>query len=79
MIPDELKGVLSQNPNIMSGSICFVGTRIPVKILLDNHREGVPIVEFMDAYPDISSDQIQAVLDWQDKQSKVVLGIEVAS
>lgn len=79
MIPQELVGVLSQNPNIMSGSICFVGTRIPVKILLDNHREGVSIVEFMDAYPDISSDQIQAVLDWQDRQAKIVLGLEVAS
>ena len=79
MIPHELVGVLSQNPNIMSGSICFVGTRIPVKILLDNHREGVSIVEFMDAYPDISSEQIQAVLDWQDRQAIIVLGLEVAS
>jgi uncharacterized protein (DUF433 family) len=79
MIPDELKGVLSQNPDIMSGSICFVGTRIPVKMLLDNHREGVSIIEFMDAYPDISSEQIQAVLNWQDHQTKVILGLEVAS
>lgn len=79
MIPTELSGVLSQNPNIMSGSICFTGTRIPVKILLDNHREGVPILEFMDAYPDITSEQIQAVLDWQDKQTRIVLGLEAAS
>jgi uncharacterized protein (DUF433 family) len=79
MIPRELAGVLTQNPNIMSGSICFAGTRIPVKILLDNHREGVSIVEFMDAYPDVSSEQIQAVLDWQDRQTKTVLGIDVAS
>ncbi|HLO98143.1 MAG TPA: DUF433 domain-containing protein [Fimbriimonas sp.] len=79
MIPRELIGVLSQNPNIMSGSICFTGTRIPVKILLDNHREGVSIVEFMDAYPDILPEQIQAVLDWQDRQSKAALGIDVAS
>ena len=78
MIPDELTGVLSQNPNIMSGSICFVGTRIPVKILLDNHRQGVPMQEFMDDYPDLSVEQIQAVLDWQDKQTRAALGLEVA-
>jgi uncharacterized protein (DUF433 family) len=79
MIPEELKGILSQNPNIMSGSICFIGTRIPVKILLDNHREGVSILEFMDAYPDLASEQIQAVLDWQDHQTRLVLGLDVAS
>ncbi|MBS1729084.1 MAG: DUF433 domain-containing protein [Armatimonadetes bacterium] len=67
MIPEELKGVLSQNPNIMSGSICFVGTRIPVKVLLDNYVEGVPLAEFMDAYPDITSEQIQAVIAYRDR------------
>ena len=79
MIPSELKGVLSQNPNIMSGSICFIGTRIPVKILLDNTLDGVPILEFMDAYPDITSEQIQAVLRWQNDQTRKALGLEAAS
>ncbi|MBI1331346.1 MAG: DUF433 domain-containing protein [Armatimonadetes bacterium] len=79
MIPEELKGVLSQNPNIMSGSICFVGTRIPVKVLLDNYVEGVPLAEFMDAYPDVTLEQIQAVLRWQDRQTRAALGLDQAS
>ena len=78
MIPHQLKGVLSQNPNIMSGSICFTGTRIPVKILLDNIHDGVSIIEFMDAYPDLAIEQIQAVLDWQDSESRKALGLDVA-
>ena len=78
MIPHQLKGVLSQNPNIMSGSICFTGTRIPVKILLDNIHVGVSIIEFMDAYPDLAIEQIQAVLDWQDSESRKALGLDVA-
>ena len=79
MIPNVLSHVLSVNPNIMSGSICFTGTRIPVKILLDNIHDGVSIMEFMAAYPDLTSEQIQAVLDWQDSESRRALGLDVAS
>lgn len=71
-IPKELEGVLSINPQIMSGSICFTGTRIPVQILPDNHRASVPLEEFLDAYPDLSREEVEAVLDWEGRQSHCV-------
>jgi len=75
-VPDELKTVLSSNPDVMSGAICFVGTRIRVSILLDNLRAGVPVDEFMDAYPDLTRSTIQAVIDWEDAKERRILGIE---
>ena len=79
LIPAELRNVLSQNPKVMSGAICFAGTRIPVQILLDNHRAGVSLAEFLDAYPDLTPEQVQAVMDWEDRQARVLLGLVPAN
>ncbi|RYG35952.1 DUF433 domain-containing protein [bacterium] len=78
MIPEELRNVLSQNKEVMSGAICFTGTRIPVSILLDNLREGVSLSEFFDAYPDVTEDQVQALIDWEDRQVRQLLGLAYA-
>jgi uncharacterized protein (DUF433 family) len=78
-IPTELRHVLSIDPEVMSGAICFIGTRIPVQILLDNHRASVPLDEFLDAYPDLTKEQVQAVIDWEDGQARRLLGLDLAS
>jgi uncharacterized protein (DUF433 family) len=78
-IPKELENVLSINPNIMGGAICFTGTRIPVQILLDNHRASVPVEQFLDAYPDLTREQVQAIIDWEDREARKVLGLDLAS
>ena len=63
----------------MGGAICFRGTRIPVSILLDNLRARVPMDVFFDAYPDLSLDQVQAVIDWEDRQAREALGLRTVS
>jgi uncharacterized protein (DUF433 family) len=78
MIPTELQDILSRHPQVMSGAICFTGTRIPVQILLDNHKAGISIEEFLDAYPDLTREQVQAVIDWEDRQARLALGLEAA-
>ena len=69
---------MSVDPNVMSGALCFTGTRIPVQVFLDNHLAGIPLVEFLDAYPDLSRDQVQAVMNWEDGQARRILGLELA-
>ena len=78
-IPDELQQVLTIDPETMGGAICFVGTRIPVTILLDNLRAGVPLAEIRDAYPDLTPEQIQAVVDFEDAQTRRALGLAMAA
>ncbi len=75
-IPDELQGILSQKADTMSGAVCFKNTRIPVQILLDTLYCGDTIDDFLDGFPDISRDQAQAIVKWEQKQARVVFGIE---
>ena len=79
MIPDELTGVLSQNPNIMSGSICFVGTRVPVLALLDTMLCGQSVDYFLQDYPDVTKVQALTVLAWEQNQVRSALGLALAS
>lgn len=74
-IPKELESVLSIDAEVMSGAICFVGTRIPVSILLDNVSAGVPLFEFFEDYPDLTKQQVQAVLDWERQKAFEALGL----
>ncbi len=78
-IPDELQEVLSSDLEIMGGAICFQGTRIPVSILLDNIRASVPMDVFFDAYPDLTHEQVQVVIDWEDSQARKALGLKLVS
>lgn len=79
MIPQELAGVLTQNPNIMSGSICFVGTRVPILALLDTLLCGQSIDYFLQDFPDVSKAQALAVLTWEQNKVRSALGLDLAS
>lgn len=52
-----------RDPEIMSGTPVFAGTRIPVKILFDYLMEGEPLDEFLENSPSISREKARAVLD----------------
>ena len=69
MIPEELENILSYNPNIMSGAICFKGTRIPVQALLDTIDDGDTIHDFLEGFPDVTPQQARAVLHWEQTQA----------
>ena len=47
-------------------------------ILLDNLRAGVPLNEFVEDYPDLTREQIQKVMDWEDRTAREALGLEFA-
>ncbi len=76
-IPKELKTVLKSDPDIMGGDVCFIGTRIPVFMLLDNVAAGTSWEDFYDAYPDLTPDQVRPVLEWENNQARVALGLEL--
>jgi uncharacterized protein (DUF433 family) len=52
----------------VSGAWVFRGTRIPVAALLQNLEDGVSLVEFVELFPGVSTDQAQQVLEqgWID-------------
>lgn len=77
-IPPELRNLLSIDPEVMGGDICFTGTRIPVVMLLDNVAAGVPMERFYDAYPDLTPGQCDPVMRWENQQARQALGLELA-
>ena len=51
------------DPEIVSGTPVFVGTRVPAKALLDYLAGGETIDEFLDDFPSVSREQAIAFLE----------------
>lgn len=57
------KSVVHSDPEIMSGTPVFVGTRVPVQTLLDYLEDGQPLSEFLEDFPTVSKAQAVAALE----------------
>jgi uncharacterized protein (DUF433 family) len=55
--------VIHSDPDILGGTPVFVGTRVPVKTLLDYLEAGDPLDEFLDHFPSVSREQAIAALE----------------
>jgi uncharacterized protein (DUF433 family) len=51
-----------RDPEILSGTACFAGTRVPVSALMDYLKAGDRIDDFLDDFPTVDRDQIACVL-----------------
>lgn len=54
---------ISQDPLRMSGTPCFVGTRVPVKSLFDYLEAGDSLEKFLEQFPTVSRETAIAVLE----------------
>jgi len=55
--------VVHSDPDILGGTPVFVGTRVPVKALLDYIAGGHTLDDFLDDYPTVTRAQAVAVLE----------------
>lgn len=60
MIAQEL---INRDPEIMSGTPVFMGTRVPVQTLFDYFEGGDTLDEFLDDFPTVARAQAIAVLE----------------
>ena len=58
-----LNQIVHSDPEILGGTPVFVGTRVPVRILLDYLEGGEPLEEFLDNYPGVSREQAVAFIE----------------
>lgn len=58
------------DPEVMSGTPVFEGTRVPVDALFNNLSEGVSLDEFLDNFPTVTREQALAVLNFSHETSK---------
>ena len=54
---------VERDPDLLSGTWVFRGTRVPVAALFENLRDGVTIVEFLRLFPGVHLEQVEAVLE----------------
>jgi uncharacterized protein (DUF433 family) len=55
--------VVERIPGKVSGTWLFVGTRVPVRALFENLESGATVDEFLEWFPGVTREQIEAVLD----------------
>lgn len=59
----KVEQIVHSDPEIMSGEPVFVGTRVPVRNLLDYLEGGESLEEFLDNFPPVSREQAVAFLE----------------
>jgi uncharacterized protein (DUF433 family) len=55
--------LVASDPNVMSGVLCFVGTRVPVKTLFEYLEGKSSLEEFLEDFPTVSREVAVAVLE----------------
>jgi len=53
---------VERSPDKVSGAWLFKGTRIPVKALFENLEAGARIADFLEWFPGVTRQQVEAVL-----------------
>ena len=54
---------VEQIPGKASGTWVFRGTRVPLRALFENLRDGATIDDFLSWFPGVQREQVEAVLD----------------
>ena len=60
MIPPA--NIVHSDPDILGGAPVFVGTRVPLKALIDYLAGGHPLADFLDDFPSITREQAVSAL-----------------
>ena len=49
---------------ILGGTPCFHGTRVPIAILVEHLQEGISTEDFLIDFPGVAYEQVKAVLEF---------------
>ncbi len=55
--------LVTRNPEVMSGTVVFHGTRVPVQTLLDYLEAGESIDDFLEGFPSVTRQHVIAFLE----------------
>lgn len=61
--PMKRESVVVSDPEILGGTPCFRGTRVPVDSLIDYLEAGDSLDEFLDNFPSVSREAAIAALE----------------
>jgi uncharacterized protein (DUF433 family) len=72
-IPEQLIDVLVSDPEFVSGTVRFKGTRVPLQALLETLEEGGTVQDFLSDYPGVLPAQAKAVITFLESDRRAVL------
>jgi uncharacterized protein (DUF433 family) len=55
--------LVSRDPEVMSGALCFAGTRVPVKNLFDYVEGASTLEDFLEDFPSVTRQRAISVLE----------------
>ena len=62
-MPTPRVPAVQSDPEIMSGTVVFAGTRVPFQTLIDYIEASQPLSQFLEDFPTVSSEQAIAALE----------------
>ncbi len=68
----ETLDAIERDPDKVSGVWVFRGTRVPVAALFENLRDGATVDEFLEWFPGVKREQVEALLDHELETLAVV-------
>ena len=57
---------VERQPDKVGGAWLFKGTRVPVKALFENLEAGARVDEFLEWFPGVAREQVEAVLHYTE-------------
>ena len=54
--------LIAIDPEIMGGTPCFRGTRVPVSVLFENLADGLNLDDILDSWPSLKREDVLALL-----------------
>ena len=63
----NVRDIISIDPEILGGKPVFKGTRVPVETLFDHLETGVSLNEFLDDFPTVTKEHAIALMEIANK------------
>ena len=63
MLDWSMCDAVERDPGRISGAWAFKGTRVPVKAFFENLEDGACVDDFLEWFPGVARDQVEAVLE----------------
>jgi uncharacterized protein (DUF433 family) len=64
----KLEAIIHSDPEMLGGTLVFVGARVPVQSLFDHLEAGDSITDFLEGFPSVRREQVIAVLEASRKE-----------
>jgi uncharacterized protein (DUF433 family) len=72
----NLNEIVVVDPELMSGTPCFAGTRVPVQALLDYLEGGDTLDDFLEGFPTVRREQAVAFIQ---RGGELLVGVALSA